>query len=125
MNLVEPIRDLNKVKLIQNNLLADDHHRDWLMFTLGLNLALRISDLLKLKVDDVYDNDMVPKNVIVLKETKTGSINRKHVSDKAIRALYIYKKMVNLHHSNQYLFKSRNSTSNAIDRTQAYRGDYK
>ena len=44
MNSVEPIRDPEKLAQIRENL--SDSPRDYLLFVLGINFALRISDLL-------------------------------------------------------------------------------
>ena len=52
MNTVEPIRkksDIEKVKAI----LKKSSERNYLLFTLGINCGLRISDLLSLNVGDV------------------------------------------------------------------------
>ena len=54
MQLVEPIRDLNDIERIKNYLIRW-RFRDFLMFIMGINIGLRISDLLSLKVKDVMN----------------------------------------------------------------------
>lgn len=52
MNVVEPIRskkDLRKIEMI----LRKQSFRDLLIFTIGINCGLRISDILDLDVSDV------------------------------------------------------------------------
>ena len=44
MNFVEPIRDRNKIAQIKNQLRGQRRFRDLLLFTMGINSALRISD---------------------------------------------------------------------------------
>ncbi len=59
MNEVEAIKnkkDIEKIKKAFNN------KRDLMLFVLGVNVGLRISDLLNLKVDDVLDK----KSVIII-----------------------------------------------------------
>jgi len=46
MNFVEPIRDRKKITQIKNLLRGQYRYRDLLLFVLGINTALRISDLL-------------------------------------------------------------------------------
>jgi hypothetical protein len=46
MNFVEPIRDRKKIAQIKNQLRGQHRYRDLLLFVLGINTALRISDLL-------------------------------------------------------------------------------
>ena len=50
MNFVEPIRDRKKIAQIKNLLRGQDRYRDLLLFTVGINTALRISDLLQLRI---------------------------------------------------------------------------
>src|SRR4030042_424012 len=52
MNFVEPIRDPRKIAQVKNLLRGQQRYRDLLLFTVGINSALRISDLLPLKVFD-------------------------------------------------------------------------
>jgi hypothetical protein len=47
MNFVEPIRDRKKIAQIKNLLRGQERFRDLLLFTVGINTALRISDLLE------------------------------------------------------------------------------
>ena len=118
---VEPIRDWDKIQEIKSLLLSEEKYRDWLMFTLGLNFALRISDLLKLRVSDVYDNDMYPKNRIILREKKTGKENILTITNGSRESLVQYHKVTRLKYSDDFLFKSRQGGNRPIDRVQAYR----
>ena len=69
MNIVQPIRDLEKIEEIKSILLKKNY-RDYFMFVFGINTGLRISDILSLKVRDVKD-----KSHIIIKEKKTKKIN--------------------------------------------------
>ena len=55
MNFVEPIRDRKKIAQIKNLLCGQRHFRDLLLFTVGINTALRISDLLQLQIGQFVD----------------------------------------------------------------------
>ena len=44
---VEPIRDKQQIEDMKEHLKLNNV-RDWLLFTLGINVGLRISDVLKL-----------------------------------------------------------------------------
>lgn len=55
MNFVEPIRDKRKIAQIKNLLRGQERYRDLLFFTVGINTALRVSDLLALRVGDFWD----------------------------------------------------------------------
>lgn len=76
MKTVEPIRkksDIDKLK----NVLKQSSERNFILFTLGINCGLRISDILSLNVGDVHN-----RSHIEITEKKTGKykkfpINRK------------------------------------------------
>ena len=71
MELVEPIKDQNKIDKIKK-LLKNRYNQIYLdIFEFGLNSALRISDLLKLKFDH-FDTDNYK---LTITETKTGKTN--------------------------------------------------
>ena len=52
MTTVEPIRKIKDIKKIEK-LLETQNKRNLLLFTLGINCGLRISDILRLNVNDV------------------------------------------------------------------------
>lgn len=52
MSIVEPIRNKKEIKKVEE-FLATQSQRNLLLFTLGINSGLRISDMLALNVGDV------------------------------------------------------------------------
>ncbi|MBR2526172.1 hypothetical protein IKE67_06860 [bacterium] len=66
MTFVEPIRKKSDLRKIEDYLKLKNK-RDYIMFKLGINCGLRISDILKLNVENVKN-----KNYIQLFEQKTG-----------------------------------------------------
>lgn len=111
MNIVDPIREkeyINAVKRVLN----ESGTRNLLLFLLGINTGLRVSDLLRLKVKDVKDKDSVQ-----IREKKTKK-TKKFPIPKEIRIFiseYVERKPLS-----RYLFKSRKSNK-PITRVQAYR----
>ena len=65
MNKVEPIRNKSDLRKVEK--ILSENPRDLLMFTVGTNCGLRISDILALNVGDVKG-----KNYIYIIEKKTG-----------------------------------------------------
>src|SRR6056297_3984235 len=72
MGAVDPIKDRKKIKRIKKMLLEDKKYRELALFKLGLNSALRVSDLLKLKWQDLFDEKGEYKEQVTVKEKKTG-----------------------------------------------------
>ncbi len=64
MNTVEPIRNKEQIALIKQ---LEPDQRNRLLFILGINVGLRISDLVGLKVKDLSGKDRIVK-----REQKTG-----------------------------------------------------
>ena len=109
MNIVQPIRkksEINKMKSALGN------PRDKLLFIFGINSALRISDILKLKVGDVRGKDS-----ITLSETKTRKTKRFIFNSAIKEALKLIPKDAS---DDAPLFPSRKGDK-AISRVQAYR----
>lgn len=71
--VVQPIRSKRDIDKMKKALAGKP--RDLLLFIFGINSALRISDILKLKVGDVRGKESVS-----LKETKTRKSKRFHLN---------------------------------------------
>ncbi len=112
MEFVEPIRDPGMVKDIANYL-KKDNMRNYMIFVIGINTGLRISDILKLRVSDVRN-----KQAIFLKETKTKKARNIKINKVLRRELRFYCAGKD---SNECIAKSRNGINKAITRDQAYK----
>jgi integrase len=117
MNTVEPIRDKNKIKLMKT-ILKSKSVRNWLLFTLGINTGLRISDLLKLKISDV-SNGKVKENVYI-REKKTGKEKVFEINDTVQKSIKEYLSSLGKYDPDWYLFKSKKGENKPISRVQAY-----
>jgi len=82
MTLTEPIRDKRHVKQLLTYYAARGETRNHLLITLCLHTALRISDVLRLTTDDVYDfeNRRVRKAITIIenktKKSKTIALHK-------------------------------------------------
>lgn len=111
MQFVQPIRNKQKIEEIKT-VLKENGTRDLLLFCMGINTGLRISDLLKLKVADVKG-----KTHVEIKEQKTGKVKRFPILGNLQSMLEEYTRNKDL---SEYLFKSRNGENKPITRVQAY-----
>jgi len=108
MNEVQPIKNKRDIARIKKAL----HGRNLLLFIVGINSSLRISDLLALKVSDIQGDHLI------VKEKKTGK--RKHIRiNSAIKkaARELVPKDTN---TDDWLFPSRKGNK-PISRVQAWR----
>jgi integrase len=81
MNFVELIRDRKKIAQIKNLLRGEGRFRDLLLFVVGINTALRISDLLELQVGHFLDDYHQIKGRFWIKEQKKGKRQEVVVND--------------------------------------------
>jgi integrase len=109
---LEPIRDKNKIAEIKK-ILKKQSYRNYILFVLGINTGLRISDMLKLKVEDVRG-----RTHIVLKEQKTCKNKRFLINSNLRRELNAYIEKMK---AAEYLFQSRIGDNKPLSRFQAYR----
>ena len=108
-SLVQPIRDRELIDKMKNELLKGGY-RNYLLFVLGINTGLRISDIITLKVKDVkYDN-------VTITEKKTKKIKRFVLNEAVRKALDEYTSGMN---EDEYLFHSQKGGH--ISRVQSYR----
>jgi len=112
MRIVEPIRDLNRIQRIKGNLKRKKNPRDLLLFTAGINLGLRISDLLRLKVGDVKDRKGDIRDFIYITEQKTKKQRKIALNDGVREALQIYFDKTGVYDLDRYLFTHENSKKN-------------
>jgi integrase len=119
MATTEPIRNKKQVRQLAEYYLNCGQLRNHVLVVLGVYTALRISDLLRLRWDDVYDfdNNHVRTSVTITegktRKSKTFALNRD-----AIRALTLFAKQSA--HQGTFLIENT-QTKRAISRIQAYR----
>ena len=91
MNFVEPIRSTKKIAQIKNLLRGQGRYRDLLLFTVGINTALRISDLLQLTIGDFVDEDGGVRERFSIREEKRGKQHEVVVNKSIREALEAYR----------------------------------
>ncbi len=120
MKTVQPIRDLKKIEVMKKVLLAGPYGlRNHLLFVLGINSGLRISDLLNLRLEDVVDAKGMPVDRITIREKKTGKEKDFPLGKTAIKAIKLYVDSLSKIDLNQALFPSRKG-GHPLSRVQAW-----
>jgi integrase len=112
---VEAIKDRTALERMKT-VLRGQSPRDYLMFVLGINVGLRISDMLRLKVSDVSG-----QLCLDIRETKTGKIRKVSLNENALTAISDYLAAISPCNPDTYLFASRKGDNRPITRVQAYR----
>ncbi|TQR29406.1 tyrosine-type recombinase/integrase [Brevibacillus brevis] len=111
MRVVEPIRD--RVLLEEfKEYLKEWNERNYIMFMIGINTGLRITDILRLKVGDVKGSH------IVIQEEKTDKWRKILVTKSLKKELQEY---ITGKKDHEYLIKSRQGHNQPITRDMAYK----
>lgn len=124
MNTAQPIRTLDDLNHFKNYYRTTEYHpRNYLLLTFGLNTALRISDILKLRWNDVYNfSDTSFREHLYVTEQKTGKSSCIYLNSSITEGLILYYNFLESYstiHKNDYLFAG--TSGEPISRVQAYR----
>lgn len=123
MNNVESIRNQQKIYAIKQYILGDKYNpsyreRDHLLFVFGINSALKISDLLSLRVKDVLNVQGEIKDHFKVRTSKAKRELKILINDSVKKALEKYFAQEKFPDPEDYLFKTQ--TNQRLDRIRAW-----
>ena len=116
--LTEPIKNKQHLRQLSEYFLDRGQFRNNLLLVVGAHTALRISDILGLVWNDVYDEESQTfRSHISIKEKKTGKVKVLALHAEVIKALQLYLP----HRNGEYIFAGNRKSKKAISRIQAWR----
>ena len=126
MSTMSPIKDKRELEAMKKYFLGKNEIRNYALFCVGINTALRISDLLKLRWKDVYDfKSHSFKRHLQIREQKTKKRNEIFLNKEAVKALKKLFAHFNRDNApiseNSFIFVGRKNTGKPLSRSQAYR----
>lgn len=118
-----PIKDSKKLTMFRNYYKNVQYNpRNYALIVLGLNSALRISDILSLRWKDVYQNSKKKyRSHLSVTERKTGKENVLALNRSSQEALEFYRISLKSFDYNAFIFISQKEPYNSISRSQAFR----
>lgn len=126
MSTMSPIKDKRGLEAMKKYFLRKNEIRNYTLFCVGINTALRISDILKLRWKDVYDfKNHSFRQHLQVREQKTKKRNEIFLNKEAVKALkklfaYLSRSNVPIK-ENSFIFVGREKTGKPLSRSQAYR----
>lgn len=116
----EPIKSMDDIMRISTYLIENKRYRDNMLFILGINFGLRISDLLQLRFTHLINDGFVFRDTFAILEKKTKNTRRVRknryvtINTAVIDAVTLYLENTPNVKLSDYLFKSESnrSTSN-------------
>ena len=122
MGTSQPIRSLDELTAFRSYYLNKEVNlRNYMLICMGLNTALRISDMLQLKWGNVYDfhRKHYVKHIVVC-EGKTGKETRIAINNNLIEAFEMYMGSLKSVSGNDYIFTGKTKGTH-LSRSQAFR----
>lgn len=120
MKTVEPIRDIKIIRSMRAYL-REQNIRNELLFILGINVGLRISDILKLTFNDVINfNNMHAKEYVIITEKKTSKTKKFYIGSIVSKLIESYADTLPEVLPETYVFCSKKSENKPISRQHAW-----
>lgn len=111
----DPIKDMADIMRISDYLVCQNRYRDNMLFIVGINFGLRVSDLLALRFSDLINPDFTFRDSFAIIEKKTSNTRKIKknryisVNDAVAEAVTLYlEKTPNIRLSD-YLFRSESN----------------
>ncbi len=122
MSTTQPIRTPEQLQLFKDYYrTVKPNGRNYRLIVLGLNSALRISDLLYLTYGDLYDHERNAwRTHLTVREQKTGKENRIYIN-REIRRAVRESGGLSQKAPDDWLFASQMQSARPLSRYQAYR----
>lgn len=117
MKEVQPIRDTKKIDAMKAIMKGKSNYRDLLLFTLGINTGLRISDILALKWDDFINGGGKLLNAgdqLNVLEKKTKKVKTFVINKSVAEALKLYHESLDGVSSGDPVFPSRKTSKGKL-----------
>lgn len=106
----EPIKDLAEIERISQYLIDQKRYRDNMLFIVGINFGLRVSDLLQLRFSHLINDDLTFKLTFPILEKKTSKTRKVAknryitINEAVIEAAILYLEN-NRCHLSDYMFR--------------------
>lgn len=117
----EPIKNMGDIMKVSDYLVSNRRYRDNMLFIVGINFGLRISDLLTLRFSHLINDSLVFKDSFPILERKTKN-TRKHMKNRYITINQAVIEAVTLYLENtqgvklsDYMFRSESNRGSNVN----------
>lgn len=113
----EPIKDIDDINRICDFLKSNKRFRDYMLFVVGINVGLRVSDLLQLRFHHLINDDLIFRDRFSIFEQKTSNTRKVKrdryitVNDAVIEAVTLYLENTPGVKLSDYMFRNQGPNS--------------
>ena len=118
MQVVEAIKDLKQISSMKRYL-KKQSERDYLLFLLGINTGLNITELLDIRISDLLEEEASIRDFYTVKKNSLQDEHKVYLNQKVKKEILHYIQVSQLP-LESYLFQSKKSKDH-LSRQQAYR----
>ena len=117
----EPIKSLDEIMMISEYLISKERYRDNMLFIVGINFGLRVSDLRLLRFCSIINDDLTFKDKFPVLEKKTKNTRKVKknrwitINDAVIDAVTLYLEHTDGVSLSDYMFKSESNHGSNIN----------
>lgn len=118
----EPIKSMDDIFAISNYLIGSGRYRDNMLFIVGINFGLRVSDLRELRFSNLITDNLVFKDSFPVFEKKTRNTRKKKknryitINNAVIEAVTLYLQNTENVCLSDYMFRSESNNGAALNR---------
>ena len=117
----EPIKSLDEIMMISEYFISKERYRDNMLFIVGINFGLRVSDLRLLRFCSIINDDLTFKDKFPVLEKKTKNTRKVKknrwitINDAVIDAVTLYLEHTDGVSLSDYMFKSESNHGSNIN----------
>lgn len=118
----DPIKDIKTIERISDWLISQGRYRDNMLFIVGINFGLRVSDLLTLRFSHLINTDFTFKTTFPILEKKTKNTRKVQknryvsVNDAVIDAIILYLSNTEGVTLSDYMFRSASNNGSNVNK---------
>lgn len=111
----EPIKDMEDIDRIRDYLIQSNRYRDNMLFIVGINFGLRVSDLITLRFSHLINDELVFKDKFAILEKKTRNTRKVQknryvtINDAVVEAVSLYLEHTPGVRLSDYMFRSESN----------------
>lgn len=118
----DPIKNISEIDAVCHYLIENERWRDYMLFVVGINFGLRVSDLRELRFCDLINDDLSFKETFPVFEKKTRNTRKRKknryitINKAAMDAVMLYLDNVDGVSLSDYMFRSESPNGKDLNR---------